>query len=76
MIPEENRKKLEKILMKERTISQKEATELLNLSSGQISNLVKKGKIQADEENRPYLKSVMEYTPCPNMKRKKKEKKS
>ena len=73
MIPEENRAKLEKILMQERTLSQKEARELLGISSGQISTLIKKGKIKADENHRPYLKSVMEYTPCPNMKRKCKE---
>ena len=78
MIPEENRAKLEKILMQEKTVSQREARELLGISSGQISTLIKKGKIKADENNKPYLKSVMEYTPRPNMKRhrKKTEKKA
>lgn len=73
MIPEENKAKLEKILIQERTISQKEARELLGISSGQISTLIKKGKIKADENNKPYLKSVMEYTPRPKMKRKHKK---
>ena len=73
MIPEENKEKLQKILMKEKTITQKEAMELLNLSSGQISNLIKKGKIRADEKNKPFLKSVIEYNPTPGRKRNKKQ---
>lgn len=74
MIPEENQELLKQILMKERTITQKEAGRLLNLSPAQISHLVKKEKIKADEEKRPFLKSVIDYTPTPTKKRKHKKK--
>lgn len=75
MIPEKNRKKLEEILLQERTITQTQAAELLDISRGQVSNLIKKGKIAADKNKRPYIKAITEYTPSPNMKRTKKEEK-
>lgn len=51
------------------TASQTEAGEAIGLSQPRISTLIKKGIIEADEKNRPYIDSLRKYQPNPNMKR-------
>lgn len=75
MTEQEKIQKFKELSLKERTILQIEAAELLGITKGQVSNLIKKGKINADEKNKPFLKSVMEYKPTPGRKRSKMPKK-
>ena len=51
------------------TVSQTEAAVALNLSQGRISSIIKEGKIEADEKNRPYIDSILKYKTHPKMKR-------
>ena len=57
------------------TISQTEAAEALNLSQGRISTIIKEGKIEANERNRPYIDSILQYKTHPQMKRTRKKEK-
>lgn len=52
-------------------ISQTEAAILLDMTQGNISNLIKAGKIKATNtyQPKPYLDSVLEYKPKPHQKR-------
>lgn len=53
-------------------INQVQAAEILGLTRGQISLLIKKGKLEAytgGKTPKPYLDSVLSYKTNPNMKR-------
>lgn len=66
-----DKEKILKLLAGKVFISQGQACTILNLSSGQVSTLIKKGIIEATDTipPKPYLESVLEYKPSPNMKR-------
>lgn len=69
-----NEENIMKLLTEEPYMSQEQAARFLEISPGQVCNLIKKGKIIAyrgGKTPKPYIKSVINYKTNPKMKREK-----